>query len=196
MILDKNKVVWVKGNHQVSLVDVSSFEESKICPLFGNTDQQVKLLPLKAIAIEDIANFGQSVFFFGESYERREYFIHYTENIFDNKVQNKTIAKHPIRTLFPEITRLNSVAVFKRKSYQNSRPVLIVIGCKSPISHAKITRAATDDDSDQEVHQISLLCLTLDMNVRWFVKFHDFGVETVFGGLYRDYDDSKIGFGD
>lgn len=106
----------------MSLVDTSSFEESKIVPLFGSNDAQSKYLPLKALAIEDSGNFGQNVYFFGESYDRKEYFLHFTENIFETNTQNKNIARLPVRAIVPEVSRLNCVTVYRSKNEPSSRP--------------------------------------------------------------------------
>lgn len=60
-----NYTVWIKGNHQVSIVDTDSFEEVKIIPLFGSSLHYSTLLPVSVLAVDDTDFFEGSTFFLG-----------------------------------------------------------------------------------------------------------------------------------
>lgn len=88
------------------------------------------------------------------------------------------------------------MTVFKGKDDPQSRPVLILIGCKIAQKESREGDLLLNSLTTTSDHQMSLVCLTLDMNVRWLIKLYDFGPDTRIGGINRDSDEPKIGFGD
>lgn len=186
----KHRTVWLKGNHQVSIVDTFTFEEMKIISLFGSSHEYSSFLPLKVLALDDSDYFEGHTFFLGQCYDNEEYYLSYTQNIYNAKEVQKSITKIAIDQLIPEVRKLTSFQVFKSKYDKTTRPVILAIGCRN------IYESETTTFDRLRDNQVSVLCLTLDLGLKWLIKLDTFTSNIKFGGMYRAYTEPKVGYGD